>query len=88
VEWLLQLAIAIGVNVTVRRLIEVLAQFRRVDNISIVGKADAVGRVGKEWLSLRCLFLALRWVPKMSNAHRSGSSASSLSKHGFSQAII
>jgi len=54
---------------TVGRLVEILPKLRRIDEVAIVGEADAIRGVCEERLGLCGLLLALGWVAKMGYPH-------------------
>ena len=45
-----QLAIALGLNVAMAFLVQELFQLRRIDEISVMSKANSVRVIGKKWL--------------------------------------
>lgn len=67
-----QFAITLGVDVSMSLLVQMFAQFRRVDEVAIVAHGDAIGAVDVERLCLRVCATASSWVSKMAETHEAG----------------
>lgn len=65
-----QLAITVGVDVTMGFQIEIPLQLGGIDQISIVGQANAVRTIYIERLSLGICTASRSWISQMTNTHR------------------
>lgn len=66
-----QLTVTIGIDMTVSLQVKILLQFWRVDEVAVVGQANAVGAVHVERLGLRIRTAPSGRVTKVTNSHRS-----------------
>jgi len=64
-----KLAIAVGVDVPMSDEIEELGQLWRINEVAIVGKANAMGAVAVKRLRFRTVARAGCWVSKMADSH-------------------